>query len=125
MRTKGERGEADGVGQEEGIPFYLLRKSSVVPMGVLMVCAPPMPGGVSSSAFWRKLGWGSPAAFCSGQSVLVMVCGYLTVLDPKTRQQLNRELWVSKWAVPTCAILEQPRVVQSLPTTVRGASWWP
>lgn len=29
-------------------------------MAVLMVYATPVPDGVSSSAFWRKLGWGSP-----------------------------------------------------------------
>lgn len=58
--TKGRTvgGEHEGWIQEEwtGTSYFLWGRVRFVPMGVVMACATLVPNGVSSSAFWRKLG---------------------------------------------------------------------
>lgn len=72
------------------IPFYLLTKSSVVPMGVLVVCAAPVPDGAGSSAFGGNLGGAAHVAPCSGHLVWVMAVATSLSLTPETRQPLSR-----------------------------------
>lgn len=78
-----------------------------------------MPDGVSSSAFWRKLGWGGPCSPFVWAVGLGNGCGYLTVLDSKNQAAVEQSCGCQSGLSP-CAVLEQLRIVQ-LPTTVRDA----
>lgn len=63
MRTKGET-EKDrrGLDKKSGHTFLSPQEERCCATGIPMVCVALRPDGVSSSALWRKLGWGSPCS---------------------------------------------------------------
>lgn len=79
MRTKGEtRKDRRGLDKKSGHTFfYLLKKSSVVPRAFPWFVQPWGLMGSAQVPCGGNLGGVAHAALLSGQSVLVVVCGYL------------------------------------------------